>query len=70
MSRADSLLWTERCKGSGSAFLQPGAFRAYLKHIGSIVHMGYGSPAFIMPPRGNAKGKHISRGEVLSFMVC
>lgn len=43
--------------GIGIGISHPGAFRAYLKHICSFVHMGYGSSAFTMPPRGHAQGK-------------
>lgn len=59
MSRADFILWTERWKRIGIG-ISP--FRSTL-HIGSFVHMGCGSSTFIMPPSGNARGKHISRGE-------
>lgn len=63
MSRAGSLVWTERWKRIG---IDISPFRSilHLKHIGSFVHMGCDSSAFIIPASGNAKRKQISRGEV------
>lgn len=54
MSRAGSLVWTERWKRIGIG-ISPFRSILHLKHIGSFVHMGCDSSAFIIPARGNAK---------------